>query len=280
MESRAPTTASRRSSGTWWGETTDLSGAVRKGWVVTLLTIRYLTSTRRGIVTLALSWIPLLLTGALAIARVPSFDILLFQQLMVPLFLEIVLVFVTLVSAMALIREEIDDNTLPFLLTRPVSKPAVAVSKFTGYLAAGLAFLLPPVLVSYVVTEAYAGTGLGMDADVLGAFLAATALGVLAYGALFYFLSVAFRKPLMVGLLIGFLWESVAGFLPGSVPMLSLMFYLKSVLKGLVSVGPLSGFNSENVSAQAAATVLLVFSIVLLIAAAALFQRMEFRQKA
>ncbi len=246
---------------------------------MTALTVRYLTSTRRGIVTLGLSWIPLLLTGALAIARVSSFDILLYQQLMIPLFLQIVVVFVTLVSAMALIREEIDDNTLPFLLTRPVSKPAVAVSKYAGYLVASLAFLLPPVLVSYAVTEAYAGAGLGVDADVLGGFLAATALGVLAYGALFYFLSVALRKPLMVGLLIGFVWESVVGSLPGSVPELSLIYYLKSVLKGVVSVGPLSGFLT-NASAPVAAAILVAFSAAMLVLSAFLFQRMEFRQKA
>ncbi len=252
---------------------------MRRGWVVTVLTVRYLTSTRRGIVTLALSWIPLLLTGVLAIARVSSFDILLFQQLMVPLFLQIVLVFVTLVSAMALIREEIDDNTLPFLLTRPVSKPTVVVSKYAGYLVAALAFLLPPVLVSYAVTQAYAGAALGADADVLGGFLAATALGVLAYGALFYFLSVALRKPLMVGLLIGFLWENIVGSLPGSVPKLSLIYYLRSVLKGVVSVGPLSGF-STDVSAPLAAAILVAFSVVMLVLAAVLFQGMEFRQKA
>ncbi len=247
---------------------------------MTVLTIRYLTSTRRGIVTLGLSWIPLLLTGVLAIARVPSFDILLFQQLMIPLFLQIVLVFVTLVSAMALIREEIDDNTLPFLLTRPVSKPAVAVAKYAGYVAAALAFLLPPVLVSYAITEAYAGSALGTDADVLGGFLAATALGVLAYGALFYFLSVALRKPLMVGLLIGFVWESIVGSLPGSVPELSLIFYLKSVIKGIVPVGPLTTQFQGEVSAPVAATVLVVFSAAVLVLSVALFQGMEFRQKA
>jgi ABC-2 type transport system permease protein len=247
--------------------------------VVTALTIRYLLSTKRGLATLALSWIPLLLVGSLAVARVASFDILLFQALMVPVFLQIVLVFVTLVDATALIREEIDDNTLPFLLTRPVSKAVVALSKYAGYLAAALVLLLPPVLVSYGVTEAYAGVALGTDADVLTGFLAATALAVLAYGALFFFLSVALRKPLFVGLLIGFVWESVVGSLPGSVPKLSLIYYLRSVLKGTIGVGPLSGF-ATDVSAPAAATILLVFAVVMVALAAFLFQNMEFRQKA
>ena len=258
---------------------TGLAETLRKSWVVTVLTIRYLLSTKRGLATLALSWIPLLLVASLALARVASFDILLFQALMVPLFLPIVLVFVTLVDATALIREEIDDNTLPFLLTRPVSKPFLAVSKYAGYLVAALVLLLPPVLVSYAVTEAYAGTALGTDADVLTGFLAATALAVLAYGALFFFLSVALRKPLFVGLLIGFVWESVVGSLPGSVPKLSLIYYLRSVLKGTIGVGPLSGF-ATDVSASVAAAILVAFAVVMVVLATFLFQSMEFRQKA
>ncbi len=245
---------------------------------MTALTVRYLLSTRRGIVTLALSWIPLLLTGALALARVPSFGILLFQELMIPLFLQVVVIFVTLVSATALIREEIDDSTLPYLLTRPVSKTVVLVSKYAGYLVAAVVLLLPPVVVAFGVTVAYAGTGNVASVDVLEGFLAATALAAMAYGALFYFLSVALRKPLMVGLMIGFVWESIVGILPGNLPMLSVIYYLKSVMKGMISLGPLNTY-ATNVSAGAAVAVLVLFSVVLLVLAAVLFQGMEFRQK-
>ncbi len=257
----------------------DLAGELRKGWVVSTLTVRYLVSTRRGIMTLGLSWVPLLLTAALAISRVPTFDMHLFEALMVPLFLRIVVIFVTLVSAMALVREEIDDNTLPFLLARPVSKVTVLVSKFTGYLIAAFALLLPPVLVAWGVTEAYQGVGSNTDLNVLSGFLGATALGVIAYGSLFYFLSVALRKPLMVGLLMGFLWETVVIILPGSIPKLSLIFYLQSILVGVIPGMAIAGF-SNYVSAAVATVVLLIFSVVMLILSAVLFQSMEFRQKA
>ncbi len=254
-------------------------GTFRKGWVVTLLTVRYLLSMRRGLATLALSWIPLLLMGSLALARVPSFGILLFESLMVPLFLQVVLIFVTLVNATALVREEIEDNTLPYLLTRPVSKPTLAVSKYVGYLIATMVLLLPPVALAYAVTAASSGTGLSADANVLAGFLAATALAVTAYGALFFFLSVVLRKPLTVGLLIGFIWESVVGRLPGSVPKLSLTFYLQSVLKGMIPVGSFSGFVTD-VSAPAAAGILIAFAIAMVVFATIMFQKMEFRQKA
>ena len=257
----------------------DLTESFRKAWVVTGLTFRYLLGTRRVIATALLAVVPIILTVSLAAARVERFNILLFQDLMIPLFLQVVLIFVTLVNATALIREEIDDNTLPFLLTRPISKPALVAYKYVGYLIAILVLVLPPVVVAYGVTEAYGGLGFTADADVLWGFLAVTILGTAAYGALFLFISVLVRRPLAVGLLIGFVWESVVDSIPGDVPKLSVIHYLKTILKDVVAIGPLGGYSSD-LSAGAAAGVLIALSITMVILSAFVFQQMEFRQKA
>jgi len=251
----------------------------RKAWVVTSLTLRYLLGTRRVIATALLAAFPLILTLSLAGARIESFDIILFQRFMVPLYLQVVLIFVTLVNATALIREEIDDNTLPFLLTRPISKPALVAYKYVGYLIAVLPLLVPPVVLAYGVTEAYGGLGFTADADVLWGFLATTILGTAAYGALFLFISVMVRRPLAVGLLIGFVWESGVGSIPGDVRKLSVIHYLQTILKDVVAIGPLKDYVTD-LSAGAAAGVLIVFSIAMVILSALVFQQMEFRQKA
>ncbi len=252
---------------------------VKKGRVVTMWTLRYLLATRRVIAMALLALVPLLLAGSLALARVATFDILLFQSLMVPLFLQVVVIFITLVNAAGLIREEIDDNTLPYLLTRPISKPTIVAAKYLGYLVAVYVLLVPPLVLAYGVTEAHAGLAFGADSDVLAGFLVATVAGSAAYGALFLFISVLLRKPLAVGLLIGFVWESIVGSIPGNVPKLSLIYYLKSILKGMIDVGPLSGF-ATDVSAGAAAAILIGLSIAFVLASMVVFQQNEFRQKA
>jgi len=228
-----------------------------------------------------LALVPLILTLSLAAARVATFDVMLFQQLMIPLFLQVVLIFVTLVNATALIREEIDDNTLPFLLTRPISKPALVAYKYIGYLVAVLVVLIPPIVVAYGVTEAYGGLAFTTDLDVLGGFLATTILGSATYGALFLFISVLVRRPLAVGLLIGFVWESVVDSIPGDVPKVSVIHYLKTILKDVIAIAinPLGQYRTD-VSAGVAAGVLVTVSIALVILAAFVFQQMEFRQKA
>jgi len=257
----------------------DLTESFRKAWVVTGLTVRYLLTTRRAIATVLLALVPVIITLSLAAARVANFDVLLFQDIMIPLFLQVVLIFVTLVNATALIREEIDDNTLPFLLTRPISKPAMVVYTYFGYLVAVLVVLIPPIIVAYGITEAYDGLAFTTDLDVLWGFLATTILGSAAYGALFLFISVSFRRPLAVGLLIGFIWESGVDSIPGDVPKLSVIHYLKTILKDVVAIGPLGGYSSD-LSAGAAAGVLIALSITMVILSAFVFQQMEFRQKA
>ncbi|TMA01336.1 MAG: hypothetical protein E6J97_02920, partial [Methanobacteriota archaeon] len=270
--SRVRMTVSTRCSGISSGDRMEWTESFRKAWVVTSLTLRYLLGTRRVIATALLAAFPLILTLSLAGARIESFDIILFQRFMVPLYLQVVLIFVTLVNATALIREEIDDNTLPFLLTRPISKPALVAYKYVGYLIAVLPLLVPPVVLAYGVTEAYRGLGFTADADVLWGFLATTILGTAAYGALFLFISVMVRRPLAVGLLIGFVWESGVGSIPGDVRKLSVIHYLQTILKDVVAIGPLKDYVTD-LSAGAAAGVLIVFSIAMVILSAFVFQQ-------
>src|SRR5439155_26987109 len=97
--------------------------SARRLWVVMGLTLRYLLGTRRIIAMLLLSAIAFILALSLAAGRVSALNIDLFQRLMIPLFLQVVLIFITLVNATTLIREQIEDNTLPYLLTRPISNP-------------------------------------------------------------------------------------------------------------------------------------------------------------
>jgi len=257
----------------------DLVESLRKAWVVTGLTLRYLMGTRRGIAIAVLAAVPLLLTVGLALARVDSFGIQLFQILLIPLFFQLVLIFVTLVNASTLIRDEIEDNTLPYLLTRPISKPALVFYKYVAYLASALVLLVPSIVLAYGVTELHTQSPFSADLDVLSGFLITTILGSAAYGALFLFISVLVRRPLAVGLLIGFLWESVVGNIPGDVRKLSVIHYLKSILKDTISVTPLSIY-STDVSAAISVIVLIGFSIAMVVLSILVFQQMEFKTKA
>src|SRR5205823_13876843 len=132
----------------------------------------------------------------------------------------------------------------------------------------------PPLVVAYGVTEAYGGFSFATDLDVLGGFLLVTILGSAAYGGLFLFISVLVRKPLAVGLLFGFVWESIVGSIPGDVPKLSVIHYLKSILQGIIAVGPMTTYGSD-ISAGIAVLILVGFSVAMIVLTMMLFQQME-----
>lgn len=79
-----------------------------------------------------------------------------------------------------------------------------------------------------------------------------------------------------MGLLIGFVWESIVGSIPGDVPRLSAIHCLRSVLKGTIAVGPLAGYPTD-ISAPAAALLGLALAAPLLTMFP--FQRAEFAEK-
>src|SRR5207237_4836854 len=73
--------------------------------------------------------------------------------------------------------------------------------------------------------------------------------------------------------------ESIVGSIPGDVPKLSLIHYLKSVLKGMIAIGPMTTYRSD-ISAETALLTLVGLSAALIVLTMMVFQQMEFRQKA
>src|SRR5437879_13809421 len=96
--------------------------SARRLWVVTSLTLRYLLGTRRVIAMLLLSAIPFILALSLAAGRVSAVNIELFQRLMIPLFLQVVLIFVALVNPTTLIREEIQGSGARYYFPGPIPR--------------------------------------------------------------------------------------------------------------------------------------------------------------
>jgi len=69
------------------------------------------------------------------------------------------------------------------------------------------------------------------------------------------------------------------GSIPGDVPKLSVIHYLRTILKGTITVSPLAGYRTD-LSVVTAVGILIAFSIAMVILTIAVFQQMEFRQKA
>ena len=131
----------------------------------------------------------------------------------------------------SLVADEVEGKTITYLLTRPISRPSILLGKFGAFLATGLIFSLPPIVLTFfLLVPGGAGPGLGAAAPELFRDMGVAALALLAYGAVFTLMGCVLRRPLIPGLLYLFVWELVVSHLPGYMPRLSISAYLRSLV--------------------------------------------------
>ena len=127
----------------------------------------------------------------------------------------------------ALIRDELQADTLGFLTTRPVSRAQLLAAKYLSQTAwLQIVFLLETALF-FAAGWLRHLPGLGA---LLPLFLAAQVLAVFAWSALGTFLGLAARRYTAMALLYGLIVEMGIGRIPTNINTLSLMRHLKTLL--------------------------------------------------
>ncbi len=135
-----------------------------------------------------------------------------------------VLVILAVVFGTGIITQETEGRTIVYLLTRPVPRWRILLAR---YMAACVAVLLTVwVSTGLLAVTAYGGVK-ALSLERFGRDLTILPVGVVAYVALFLCLATFLRRPLLLGLLFAFGWESWVPNFPGSFQMTSLMAYLR-----------------------------------------------------
>jgi ABC-2 type transport system permease protein len=115
-----------------------------------------------------------------------------------------------LIAGTGAIGPEIDDGSIVYLLSKPLSRHSIAGTKAAVAATVVTVFAALPVLVAGLVL---AGTSDGLAA---GYFLGALVAG-LAYATLFLLLAVVTRHAVVIGLIYALIWESLVGsYVPGA----------------------------------------------------------------
>lgn len=128
----------------------------------------------------------------------------------------------------ALIADEVEDKTLTYLFTRPVSRSAVLFGKYLAYLVCTSLVVLPSVMmVFFLLVPLHEIGGLFWA---LATDLGLIALGLAVYGALFALVGTTLKRPLVVGLVFAFGWEQVAMVMPGYVRRFTVVYYLQGLV--------------------------------------------------
>jgi len=136
---------------------------------------------------------------------------------------------VALLAATAVLGPEVDDGSIVYLISKPVSRHVIAVSKFAIAWAATVGLGALPLLVAGLVLDS-------SDGRQAVAWGVAGVVAGTAYTALFLALAAFTRHAVVVGLLFALLWEGLLG----------------SLLSGIrwVSIGPWGRGVAEAISPQ------------------------------
>lgn len=176
---------------------------------ITTLALRALLGRRRF---WALVAFPVLLV-ALAVALTRLADQEAGWGMVAGLGFPLVLPLVALLASSSVLGPEVDDGSVVYLLAKPVSRHAVAFSKWVVAWGATLVVGAGSLLAAGLVA--------GGGEQALAWFVAAVVAGT-AYSALFLALSALTRHAVVIGLLFVLIWENLLGGLLSGVAWLSI----------------------------------------------------------
>jgi ABC-2 type transport system permease protein len=168
------------------------------------LSLRQLLGRQRMFALIALSLLPLLVALVFRTGD-PDTDPVDWtaNALLSGLIVTTLLPLVTLVLSTTSLGMEIEDGTIVYLLSKPLSRAQVIVAKLAAsWLPAGALVSLSAMSSASIVLQ-------GSEPTLLLAFVIAVAFGALAYSSVFLLLSLLTSRALVIGLIYVFIWEGI-----------------------------------------------------------------------
>ncbi len=130
----------------------------------------------------------------------------------------------------SLIADEVEDKTITYLFTRPISRGAVLLGKYLAYLVATAFVVLPSVMLLYFIVVPTGGGSLTEAFPALVKDLGLLGLGLAVYGAVFAWVGSQFKYPLVTGLVFAFGWEQFIPLIPGYLKRLTVVYYIQGLV--------------------------------------------------
>jgi ABC-2 type transport system permease protein len=196
---------------------------------IAMITFRAMLGRRRALLLLAL---PLLLVVLAAVLRwTGQNDLDVSADVLQKFGLATLLPLLALIAGTGVIGPEIDDGQIMYVLTKPIPRQVIVVTKLAVAIVLVAAFSVVPTLLAGLLLT-------GTTAQMVPAFTAGVLVGGVAYSAVFVALAVVSRNAVTIGLLYALVWESLLGnFAPGA-KSASIQQWALSVTDALTPASP------------------------------------------
>jgi len=195
---------------------------------VAAITWRAMVGRRRALLLLALPFVLLAFAATLRLAGVADAGS---ARIVLGAFaLGTLVPLLGLIIGTGVIGPEIDDGSIVYLLSKPVSRLSIVLTKLAVATACIVLFAVLPTLLAGLLMA-------GNDRGLAVGYAAGGLVGGVAYCALFLLLGVISRHAVVIGLLYALLWETlIGGYVPGA-RTLSVQQWAVSLTSSLVDEG-------------------------------------------
>ncbi|NUL82588.1 MAG: ABC transporter permease [Armatimonadetes bacterium] len=146
-----------------------------------------------------------------------------YHAIVISLIQGFVLVITAVVNGCGTVSQELEQKTIVYLLTRPLPRWRLLLTRYIAAVVGSSAVTALSILLLALVLfggGAFGHTQIWLD-------LAIIPVGAMAYAGVFMFVATIIPRPLIVGLLFIFGWESWAPTLPGNFGKLALVGYVR-----------------------------------------------------
>jgi ABC-2 type transport system permease protein len=220
--------------------------------VVAQLTAKSLLGRRRVLLLLLLPAVLLLLCGAVRLLA--GQDTSVTVGLLGGFALATIVPLLGLIAGAGSIGPEIDDGSIVYLMSKPLSRHSIVLSKLVVVVAVVTLVAAVPTLIAGLILS-------GTAESLAVAYGIGAAIAGLAYSALFILLAILTRNAVVVGLIYVLIWESLVGnFVPGA-QVLSIQQWALSITEKVIgSSAPTLGVTSA-VSLRAGVVLLAVIVV-------------------
>jgi ABC-type transport system involved in multi-copper enzyme maturation permease subunit len=154
----------------------------------------------------------------------------LFSILCASMYLQFIVPLLALGKGMSTFSEEVEEGTLMFLFLRPVPRTIIVLGKYLAFICAIGFLLVISLWLTFCILGSVPDSDMIMyDFNVLVKDTWVLFLGLSAYGAVMMLIGVYFKHSLMVGIILLFVWDAFAAYLPGTANKLTIKHYLQSI---------------------------------------------------
>ncbi|MEU8796001.1 ABC transporter permease [Spirillospora sp. NPDC048819] len=175
---------------------------------IAMITFRAMLGRKRALLLLGLP--VLLLVLSVILRATGNNDLDLSAHVLQNFGLATLLPLLALIAGTGVIGPEIDDGQIMYVLTKPIPREVVVLTKLVVAIVLVTVFAVVPTLLAGLVL-------IGTTAQVTPAFAIGVLAGGVTYSAVFVALGVMSRNAVTIGLLYALVWETLLGsFAPGA----------------------------------------------------------------